>query len=134
MGRAALTPAGEAAKAAILRVTPEDLEVLRPMFFTPSAIRRVKLALRDAHLARMAIGLPGDAEAVAAAVHAALARYAASTWRFERTLEAPATGRNALAHQVLKLNGGEVLSVRTLRRLFAPVAKNSVGNGHAGRR
>jgi hypothetical protein len=82
----------------------------------------------------MAVGLEGDAEALAEAVHAKLARYEASAWRYERDLPAPAQARHAFVHRILKLADGKGLkglSVRNLRRVFATVAKKAASNGHA---
>ena len=147
MGRTVLTPAGEAAKAAILLATPEDLDLLAATLFTRSARRTARLALRDRLLAFMAQGLSGDVEAVAEQVHAAISRYAASTWRFESTLDAPADKkRHGRVHRILRLSHGKVLGVESLRKIFAPelgvttchpnavVGKISVGNSHDRRR
>ncbi len=118
-------------RAAIAALPADDRAALAPLF-SPSAIRAARLTERDGLLLRMAIGLSGDAEAVARAVHAELSRYAAAAWRFSRDRPEPHDRRHALAHQVLRIEGGRVLSVRSLRRTFGfvAVAKKTVGNGH----
>jgi hypothetical protein len=102
--------------------------------FAPSVLRAARIAERDETLMRMAVGLAGDATAMAEQVHATLSRYYGSAWRYESTRPAPADQRHALAHRALRLNDGAAPSARSLRRLFAPVAKNSGGNGHGDRR
>ena len=93
--------------------------------FAPSALRSARLAERDGLLLRMALGRNGDATALAEMVHAGLSRYATSAWRYEEDRAAPAEERHALAHRVLTLTDGEVLSVRSLRLIFRPVARKS---------
>ena len=67
---------------------------------------------------------------IAEAVHTEIERYRASAWQFERGRVAPADPRRAILHRVLTLTGGATPSVRTLRRMFAPVAKKTRLDGH----
>ncbi len=118
----------EALRRAILAAPPAVLERLAPLFRARSRRRpRLVTAGRNELLWMMAASLPGGAKAKATAVHKAILRYSAATWRFEP--DAPASDQHAMPWRVLKATGGKVPSVRSLRRVFAtrplaPVAKN----------
>lgn len=113
-----------ALEAAILRAPLEARDYLAARYFTPSARRTARLSERDGLLAEMAAkGRCANVEA-AIAVHTELLRYATTWWRYgDRDRAAPADPEHAVLHRVLTLNRGEVLGVRSLRRLYAGLAR-----------
>ena len=86
--------------------------------FTKSAIRRQRLAERDAAYRALAVGRPGTGSEIAAEIRRDLRRYNATAYQYERHRPPPAD-RKALMHKILTSSGGNVLSERALRRVLA---------------
>ena len=101
----------------------EALERLAPRF-TPSALRRRRLAERDGAL-RCLAELGGSGRELAAGIELELRRYAAAAWRFARGCAPPADPRRRDLHRVLTLNFGKPPGVSTIRRALAGIGAGS---------
>lgn len=112
------------------QLAPAQLDIIAH-FFTPAAREAAKIARRDALVVSMIAGRQGSSLAVARQVHADLARYATTRWRYERDLTAPSDPRHRLAHEILHLSGGKVISVRRLRNILSgkKLATKTSANG-----
>ncbi|MCW1984984.1 UNVERIFIED_ORG: hypothetical protein M2348_000695 [Sphingomonas sp. R1F5B] len=87
--------------------------------FSPAAIEAATIARRDALLVSMIAGRQGSSLGLARQIHADLTRYAASRWRYESDRAKPADARHELHHQILRLSGGKILTVRRLRCILS---------------
>lgn len=111
-------PIDMAAWRAAVKALPIEARCELAPLFAPSALTAARHNECRTALIAMAIGRTGSARARAKEIAQELSRYAASAWRFDAERAAPHDSRNAAAHKVLRANGGEIPSDRTIRRLF----------------
>lgn len=86
--------------------------------FSPNLLRLAVTEAIHSELLAMTVGRNGSARKIAAAVHLDLSRYAASAWRYEADRAVPANSCHGPAHRILRLAGGQVPSIETVRRVL----------------
>ncbi len=113
------------AAAALDRLSSAEIAELARRFCSASALRRRRLAERDAALRELAATaqLEPTGRATAAALATELGRYAAAAWRWERARPPPDDPRRALLNRALALNAGRAPSGETVRRALAGLAQ-----------